>query len=249
MPRGSARRLLKERAANRPPGKKKQGVMHATEAQTAADLRRERILAHTALAKGIALRLAGRVPKSVDIDDLVAAGMLGLIDAADRYDGSRGIPFEAYSRRRIQGAILDALRAEDHLTRRERRSGREADRAEEGMRMKLKRELTADEAMSARRGVPRTLPWSQTFVPVEDADDGTLDTSLDAFARLAAAQDVARLRDAIASLPERERQILALYYEEELTYREIGSILGVTESRICQILRAVQRKLKERLTS
>src|SRR5256885_564639 len=146
--------------------------------------REQRILAHTALAKGIALRLAGRVPKSVDLDDLIAAGMLGLIDAADRYDDTRGIPFEAYSRRRIQGAILDALRAEDHLTRRERRMGREADRAEERMRAKLKRELTVEEAEKARRGVPRALAHSQTFVPVEDVDDGTLDSSLDAFARL-----------------------------------------------------------------
>jgi RNA polymerase sigma factor for flagellar operon FliA len=221
--------------------------MQTTAAPHANDLRRERILAHTALAKGIALRLAGRVPKSVEVDDLVAAGMLGLIDAADRFDESRGIPFEAYSRRRIQGAILDALRAEDHLTRRERRNGREADRSEERMRLKLKRELTVEETHQARRGVPRTLPHSQAFVPVEDVDDGTLDTSLDAFARLSTAEDVGRLRDAIAGLPQRERQILALYYEEELTYREIGSILGVTESRICQILRGVQRKLKEQL--
>jgi RNA polymerase sigma factor for flagellar operon FliA len=168
----------------------------------------------------------------------------------DRYDETRGIPFEAYSRRRIEGAILDVLRAEDHLTRRERRAGREADRSEERMRMKLKRELTAEETHRARRGVPRTIPHSQTFVPVTDLDEGALDdTSLDAFARLSTAQDVARLRDAIATLPERDQQILGLYYEEELTYREIGSLLGVSESRICQILRGVQRKLRELLAT
>lgn len=224
-------------------------MMQTTPAANAHNLRRERILAHTALAKGIALRLAGRVPKSVDMDDLVAAGMLGLIEAADRFDESRGIPFEAYSRRRIQGAILDTLRAEDHLTRRERRSSREADHGEDRMRMKLRRELTRDETHEARRGVPRTLPHSQAFVLVEDADDGTLGNSLDAFARLSAAEDIAQLRCAIAELPERERQILALYYDEELTYREVGLILGVTESRICQILRQVQRKLKEQLAA
>jgi len=234
---------------DRPLVREKTEIMQTTAVPNADDMRTERILAHTALAKGIALRLAGRVPKSVDIDDLIAAGMLGLIDAADRFDASRGIPFEAYSRRRIQGAILDALRAEDHLTRRERRTGREADRAEERMRMKLKRELTAEETHQARRGVPRALPHAQAFVSVEDADDGTLDTSLDAFARLSTAEDIGQLRHAIAELPERQRQILALYYEEELTYREIGSILGVTESRICQILRGVQRKLKEQLAA
>jgi RNA polymerase sigma factor for flagellar operon FliA len=95
--------------------------------------------------------------------------------------------------------------------------------------------------------VARTLPHAQAFVPVEDVDDGMLDTGLDAFAQVSTAEEVGRLRDAIASLAAREQQILSLYYQEELTYREIGSILGVTESRICQILRAVQRKLKEQL--
>jgi RNA polymerase sigma factor FliA len=238
--------LLKEDPTDRL-HRKETEIMQMNATPITHDLRRERILAHTSLARGIALRLAGRLPKSVDMDDLISAGMLGLIDAADRFDERRGIPFEAYSRRRIQGAILDALRAEDHLTRRERRNGREADRAEERMRMKLRRELSTDETHEARRGVPRSLPHSQAFVPVEDADDGTLDTSLDAFARLSTAEDIGQLRCAIAELPERDRQILALYYDEELTYREIGVILGVTESRICQILHGVHRKLKERL--
>ena len=91
---------------DRPLVREKTEIMQTTAVPNADDMRTERILAHTALAKGIALRLAGRVPKSVDIDDLIAAGMLGLIDAADRFDASRGIPFEAYSRRRIQGVQI-----------------------------------------------------------------------------------------------------------------------------------------------
>src|SRR5438105_6618177 len=139
------------------------------------------IRAHTGLARNLALRLAGRVPPSGDLDDLIGAGVLGLIDAVDRFDPSRAIPFEAYARTRIQGAILDALRAEDHLSRRERRRGREADRAEDRLRMKLGRELSADESHKVRRGVPRTLAHAQAFVLVDDADDGSLGAEQDAF--------------------------------------------------------------------
>src|SRR5256885_12114875 len=179
----------------------------ATAGKTAmqAEERDALIRAHRGLARNLALRLAGRLPSSVDLDDLIGAGVLGLIDAVDRFDASRAIPFEAYARTRIQGAILDALRAEDHLSRRERRKSREADRSEDKVRMKLGRELTADESHRARRGVPRSLAHSQAFVNVDDADDGSLGEEESAFARVAAMQDHARMRQSVARLSEREQ--------------------------------------------
>jgi RNA polymerase sigma factor FliA len=213
------------------------------------DARQALIVAHTGLAKSLALRFAGRLPACVELDDLIGAGMLGLMDAVDRFDEGRSIPFEAYARTRIQGAILDALRAEDHLSRRDRRRGREADHAEDKLRARLKRELTPDEVHSARNGVERTLPHSQIFVALDEADGGSANEDASAFARLSSAEDLARLRAAVARLSARDQTVLSLYYEEELTYREIGQVLSVTESRICQILRALQKKLREELDS
>jgi RNA polymerase sigma factor for flagellar operon FliA len=205
------------------------------------------ILAHTGLAKSLALRFAGRLPPCVELDDLIGAGMLGLMDAVDRFDETRSIPFEAYARTRIQGAILDALRAEDHLSRRDRRRGREADHAEDRLRARLGRELTAEEAHCARGGVARTLPHAQAFVGLDEADTAADDA--DVFARFSSAEDLARLREAVARLTAREQTVLSLYYEEELTYREIGQVCSVTESRICQILRGLHKKLRAELES
>jgi RNA polymerase sigma factor for flagellar operon FliA len=222
----------------------------AAEPRTASPraTREERILAHAGLAKRMALRMAGRLPASVDLDDLIGAGLLGLMDAVDRFEEERAIPFEAYARTRIQGAILDALRAEDHLSRRDRRRGREADKAEEKLRASLKREPTADEIRKARKNVPATLPHGLAFVSYdEESADAAIaedEERTDPFTAVAASQSSAALHAAVESLEERERLILSLYYEQELTYREIGAILGVTESRICQLLRAAHGKLR-----
>jgi RNA polymerase sigma factor for flagellar operon FliA len=211
-----------------------------------APSREERILAHKDLARRLALRMAGRLPASVDLDDLIGAGLLGLLEAVDRFEEGRGIPFEAYARTRIQGAILDVLRAEDHLSRRERRKGREADHAEEKARARLKRELTADEVGRVRKGVPPTLPHGLAFVPFDD-EAAHAGERPDAFDAVSQGETSAVLQAAVASLDARDQLVLSLYYEQELTYREIGAVLDVTESRICQLLRAAHGRLRERL--
>ncbi len=215
---------------------------------TSGSTREERILAHAGLAKRMALRMAGRLPASVDLDDLIGAGLLGLMDAVDRFEEERAIPFEAYARTRIQGAILDALRAEDHLSRRDRRRGREADKAEEKLRASLKREPTGDEIRKVRKNVPPTLPHGLAFISFDEESGESAFTADEEhegpFARVSASESSVALRAAVESLDERDRLILSLYYEQELTYREIGAILGVTESRICQLLRSAHGKLK-----
>ena len=212
--------------------------------------RERRVVAHLPLARKLALRLANRVPASVDADDLVGVATLGLLDAADRFEERRGVPFEAYARTRIQGALLDSLRACDHLSRGTRRREREAAVTESRQRNLLGRDLTQEERSSARGGAAIELPHSLAFLRIEDcaelpADPGSRGN--DPFAAAAAGEQRASLRAAIEELPEREQLMLSLYYEKDLNYREIGAVLSVTESRVCQLLRGTHQTLRERL--
>ena len=203
------------------------------------------IRTHAGLVRRIALGFAARVPPSVELQVLLGAGFLGLLDAVDKFEGARSVPFEAYARMRIQGAIQDSLRAGDRLSRRERRCGREADRAEEKLTRTVGRELSADEASEVRGGVPRMLRQTEAFVALEDAHERVLASEEDVFSMVAAAEQREQLRAALGALSERDRTILSLYYEEELSYREIGGMIGVSESRICQIVGGLHRKLRD----
>jgi len=179
-----------------------------------------RIFSHRALPRILAARAARRAPASVDLDDLVAAGTEGLIQAAQRFDEAAGVPFASFAQRRVQGAILDVLRAEDHLSR----AGRRRARLEEH------------------------LPPSAARVALDDAPQiagDARDCPLEAALRSEAHESLAA---AIATLPARSQQILSLYYEEELTLREIGQVFQVTESRVCQLLRGAHEALREQLS-
>ena len=183
--------------------------------------RNQRILENMPLVKRLARMVAARVPSRVSLDDLIGAGMLGLVLAADRFESMRGVPFETFARWRIHGALLDFLRGEDPLTREARRRLRESQRS------------------GTDGGEPQ-------FLDVDAiADRLTFDTpqsydATDALARI-------RLRKIVAALPENDRKLLDLYYGEEQTLREVGAVLGVTESRICQRLSGILSRVRTSL--
>lgn len=206
---------------------------------------------HVGLVKATAHRLAQRLPSQVEVSDLISIGVLGLIDAAGRYQPSLGVPFDAYARRRVHGAMLDALRELDWAPRSLRKTRRDLDLAIARLRHELRREPTEDEIASAMNLTPaayqRTLEQLRTLElgaarPIDDqGQDGTslLDLCFDPAdgpeVRLQRAQLREHLARAIRQLPERERHILTMYYQEEMTLAEIGCVIGVGESRVSQL--------------
>ena len=215
------------------------------------ETRDELVMQNVALVKSLAQRLAQRLPSQVQVEDLVSAGVLGLIEAAGRYKSSLGVPFQAFARRRIHGAMLDALRDLDWAPRSLRRLRRDVDSAVAAERARLGREPEEREIASAlgmnvaqyERALEqlRTLELAAARELDAPTADGTpllefcVDPGESAVQTIERQELRAHLAKAIGNLPERERQILALYYEEELTLAEIGEVIGVCESRVCQL--------------
>jgi len=215
------------------------------------ETRDELVMQNVALVKSLAQRLAQRLPSQVQVEDLVSAGVLGLIEAAGRYKSSLGVPFQAFARRRIHGAMLDALRDLDWAPRSLRRLRRDVDSAVASERARLGREPDEREIASAlgmtvaqyERALEqlRTLELAAARELDAPTADGTpllefcVDPGESAVQTIERQELRAHLAKAIGNLPERERQILALYYEEELTLAEIGEVIGVCESRVCQL--------------
>jgi RNA polymerase sigma factor for flagellar operon FliA len=224
------------------------------------------ILTYAPLVKYVAGRLGSGLPAHVDEGDLVSYGLLGLIGAIDRYDPDRDIKFETYAIMRIKGAIIDELRALDWVPRSVRSRAREIERAIRELEAKLGRApedeeiagklgITTDELEESLTDISRSSIaaldelWS---VSGEGDQVSLLDTIEDASGvRPADSLDETELRetlaDAIARLPEREKLVITLYYYEELTLREIGEVLGVTESRVSQLHTKAVLRLRSRL--
>jgi RNA polymerase sigma factor FliA len=219
---------------------------------------RERlVIAYSPLVKFIAGRMASGLPSHVDEGDLVSYGLLGLIGAIERFDPDREIKFETFAVARIKGAIIDELRSLDWVPRSVRARARDVERAhaaleaefgraptEEEMATKL--EVSVEEFRDALLQIANSsvlaLDDLWTFADPEGGGGqiSVLDTiqdpnALDPESEAHTAELKDRLADAIESLPERERLVIALYYYENLTLREIGEVLGVTESRVSQL--------------
>lgn len=209
------------------------------------------VLEHVGLVKALAQRLVQRLPSQVEVSDLISVGVLGLMDAATRYRPSTGVPFDAFARRRVQGAMLDALRDLDWAPRSLRKLRRDLDTAIARLRHDLGREPTDDEIAGAmnlseaeyERALEQVRSLELGALRQLDApnQDGMsilelcIDPEEGPDVRLERSELREHLARAIAELPERERQILALYYEEELTMAEIGAVIGVCESRVSQL--------------
>lgn len=217
------------------------------------------------LVKRIAYHLKGRLPSSVQVEDLVQSGMIGLIEALQKYDASQGASFETYAGIRIRGAMLDEIRKGDWTPRSVHRKAREVSEAVRVVEARTGREAR-DEEVAAELGVDldayhQTLQDTVTTqvlsIDTPDHDDlsedqlSLQDSADDAepMQDLMQSQFQQHLADAIASLPEREQIVMSLYYDEELNLKEIGEVLGVSESRVCQIhaqaLVRVRARMKE----
>jgi RNA polymerase sigma factor for flagellar operon FliA len=231
-------------------------------------LRDRLILNYAPIVKYVAGRLGSGLPAHVDEGDLVSYGLLGLISAIERYDPDRDVKFETYAIARIKGSILDELRALDWVPRSVRSRARQIERAMAELEAKLARAPT-DEEVAAKVGITvEELESSLTDISrssIAALDElwtisgsggdqvALIDTIEDEHGpepqRSFAATELREIvADAITSLPEREKLVITLYYYEDLTLREIGEVLGVTESRVSQLHTKAILRLKARLS-
>jgi len=202
------------------------------------------------LVKRIAHHMMAKLPSSVEVNDIIQAGMMGLLDAAGRYDELRGAQFETYAAQRIRGAMLDELRSADWLPRSLRRDMRRIETAISKLQQKFGRSPSEGE-IAQEMGVP-LIDYQEMLGESRGAqlvyyEDFHEEGDEDFFERHDFAEDAdpleliqderfrSALIDGIEGLPEREKMVMGMHYEQEMNLREIGEVLGVSESRVCQL--------------
>jgi RNA polymerase sigma factor for flagellar operon FliA len=223
--------------------------------------RNDMVVKYFPLVRATAIKIHRRLPPQVELDDLISVGFMGLIEAVDRFDPTRRVPLATFARRRVHGAIIDALRAQDWVPRTVRDKVAYLDDARTHLHSRLGRLPTRKEMASRLE-----MPISEYEALLKSAEVRTL-VSIDApvgeegGARLVeylpgredpseAAQQRERRRlvaAAMANLTPREREVICLYYFHDLSLREAGRILGVTESRVCQLCSRAVKRLRERM--
>ncbi len=226
---------------------------------------------HQPMVRRMALQMLAKLPASVELDDLIQAGMIGLLDASTRYQDNRGAQFETFASQRIRGAMLDELRANDWGSRGLRQSARKVEGAIQTLEHRLGRAPTEGEiakelkmTLEAYQGLLQEIQGCQLLYVEDFSQDGEGDSpfldrhasgargerggdSDDPLAQLMESGFRHQLVAAIGELPERDRLLLNLYYEEELNLREIGAILEVSQSRVCQLHSQAISRLRAKL--
>lgn len=233
----------------------------AAYAQQQPDYTSDMVERHAPLVKRIACHLINRLPACVQLEDMVQAGMIGLLEATGKYDETQGASFETYAGIRIRGSMLDEIRKNDWAPRSVHRKAREvaeAVRIIENEHGRDARDIEIAETLEMSLGEYYKILQDNSYHKVLSVDDTSINTGetmLDSMSDNAPGildgmhnDDLQRLlSDAIAGLPERERLVMALYYDEELNLREIGAVMGVSESRVSQIHSQAIIRLQSRM--
>lgn len=222
----------------------------------------EQITKYAPLVKRIAYHMMARLPASVEVDDLIQVGLIGLMDAVGRFDGTQGAQFESYATQRIRGAMLDELREADWLPRHVRQKSRQIENAINKLEQRNGRAPTEQE-ISAELGLPIDQYQSMLgdvkcsqLLYYEDFSDEDSASFLERYLVDGASDPLAVLEDegfrdslvaAIHHLPERERSMMGMYYEQDMNLKEIGAVLGVSESRVCQLHSQAVARLRAQL--
>lgn len=214
------------------------------------------------LVKRIAYHLMARLPASVEVDDLIQVGLIGLMDAVERFDGSQGAQFESYATQRIRGSMLDDLREADWLPRHIRQKSRQIESAIHKLEQRNGRPPSEQEisremgiALGEYQSMLGDVKGNQLLYYEDFSDDESsnflerylIDDASDPLSLLEDDGFRQGLIDAIDDLPEREKNLMGMYYEQDMNLKEIGAVMGVSESRVCQLHSQAVARLRAKM--